>query len=291
MTNTPITAGIGDPWRPVIFPHVPKTGGSSLRSVFDHQYGRSRVLRVNRADPRATVDALARLPGPERRSISALVGHMPYGIDDALGVRCTYVTMMRHPVKRVVSLHAYLSRSGAERLGWSIPRGMSLEAFLTDWEQAPLVRNEQARQIAGPFPDGTAEASDSTLAQAKRNIIADIPVVGLTERFDESVLVMQNVLGWAPPRYARRKVAPRQQSTVVPLELRALIADLNSVDVQLYEWVRARFDALVKQHGVTAPKVQAFRRENTRYLRRRNATSKALLVSNRLRGLRRSTRR
>ena len=230
-------------WRPIVFLHLPKTAGSSLRTAFYHQFGRDRVLRVNRADPLETVREIRSLPTRERYAVAAIVGHMSYGIHEALGVPCTYVTMLRDPVERVLSLFAYLSRSPDSRLGWTLPEGMSLEAFVDDWEMAPLVHNEQTRLLAGPLAAELPAATDESLVQAKRNLVEGIVCTGITERFDESLSVLQQVLGWDTATYQRRKVAPggRRNVAASPQVLER-IAVRNHLDLDLYALARERLD-------------------------------------------------
>lgn len=269
-------------WRPVVFLHLPKTAGSSMRSVFYHQVGRERVVRVNRADPMETVGELRRLSVADQRNVAAIVGHMGYGIHEALGVPCTYVTMLRHPVERVLSLYAYLSRSPDSRLGWSLPEGMTLEAFVDDWEMAPLVHNEQTRLLAGPLAPAPAPATDETLAMAKRNMTERLVFTGLTERFDESVLVLQRVLEWRTASYDRRKMAPDQRHLVASSKVRERISERNCFDLELYALASERFEELVVINSARSASARVVTSSRAWSARVRSASRRARALARKL---------
>lgn len=63
---------------------MPKTGGSSLRNAF-HQFGCSRLLRVDASDPAATAAALRAGSPADRHRVRAIVGHMPFGSQEVSG--------------------------------------------------------------------------------------------------------------------------------------------------------------------------------------------------------------
>src|SRR5438132_8576964 len=99
--------------------------------------------------------------------------------------------------------------------------------------------NGQVRRISGmkaPFGQCTAEM----LAKAKQNIERYFSFVGLTDYFDESLLLLKRILGWRkPPFYIKAKVSPAE-SEQGKVDLK-LIEAHNELDSALYDYAEARF--------------------------------------------------
>ena len=75
----------------------------------------------------------------------------------------------------------------------------------------PGVDNHQHRRLiagigAGEFEGAQGELDASALALAKRNLDGFI-AVGLTERFDESLIMIRRALGWRLPAYMSTNAA------------------------------------------------------------------------------------
>lgn len=92
-------------------------------------------------------------------------------------------------------------------------------------------------------------------------------VVGLTERFDESILLLQRAFGWRRPFYEKKNVgAVRRQKDELPAATRDLIARHNALDLELYEFARDRFEKSIAQLGANFPSdLRRFRRMNSYY--------------------------
>src|SRR5437667_105406 len=62
--------------------------------------------------------------------------------------------------------------------------------------------NDQTRQLAGKCGIPKARTSaEEMLRIAKRNLTEHFTVVGVTEKFDRSLLLMKRCLGWGRPFY------------------------------------------------------------------------------------------
>ena len=74
-------------------------------------------------------------------------------------------------------------------------------------------------------------------------------MVGLTERFDESFILMRRAIGWRLPMYMTRNVSkgpPPPPPSDVALQL---IRDRNRLDLELYEYARELFAAAAAREG------------------------------------------
>jgi len=152
-----------------------------------------------------------------------------------------YVTMLRDPVKRIVSLYDDISRDARHELHRCImERKLTLSAFVDDPHAAGLVNNGQARQLAatlsgvalepGAFPD------DDLLPLAKQ-FLKRCAFVGLAERLGESLFLLSCVFGWKSVAEVRH-LSPIEVSA----QDAATVAARNVVDIDLYRFAEDLFE-------------------------------------------------
>jgi hypothetical protein len=231
-----------------VFLHVPKTAGSSLRTVLSREYGARKVFYYDLpAGDRRGFDAIGaemreRLRG---RTAGLVTGHQFLGIHQALRVPCTYFTLLRDPIERVLSEYFYAFTYPHHRLREEITSGrLSPMEFLAGPRHAQPTA--QASQLAGRTTRPAAEAAIANIRHA-------IAAVGIAEEFDRSLLLFARRLGWAPPLYVARNVTrlaaaqseARARARVEAEAHRALYAP----DAAVHEAARARFEADIAEEG------------------------------------------
>jgi hypothetical protein len=88
------------------------------------------------------------------------------------------------------------------------------------------------------------KCSSEVLEIAKENL-RKMAVVGLTERFDETLLVLKRTFGWSTPFYFRHNVSPnRPRKQDIPQDTLRAIEKLNELDFELYKYAKE----LLEQH-------------------------------------------
>jgi hypothetical protein len=141
--------------------------------------------------------------------------------------------------------------------------------------------NGQLRLLTGHMDDiDFGGCARTLLDEAKRNLTDHFAVVGLSERFDESLLLIRRRLGWKRlPVYRRRNVAERKSSTAqLSASALAAIRKHNELDLELYEWASAKFQREWETEGLQR-ELQRFRVINAMYQsygRLRRASSRLL---------------
>ena len=235
----------------LIFLHIPKAAGSTLHPVLERHYSKRAYQTISLPDQ---LEAFKQLPEAERRRIRLLKGHMPFGMHSYLAGHSRYITLLRHPAERVVSHYYYAKRTPDHYLHHHISSGMSLAEFASAGLSGEL-HNGQVRLLAGHDQDiPCGECTRDLLDTAKRNIEDGFAVVGLTERFDESLVLMGIALGWNwTPYYLNRNVTQDKPvaKQIDPLALKA-IEQANQLDFELYDWASLRFQDQLAQHKLTA---------------------------------------
>jgi hypothetical protein len=268
--------------RALIFLHIAKTAGSTLHAIIERQFAPEVTHNLKRIRPPRSIQEFFNLPESERRRIRLLKGHMPYGLHKYLSVPATYLTMLRDPVDRVISQYYFTLRMPGISLYEEITsKHMSLADFALKRASLGVV-NDQTILLSGvekvntallsgvempSFAGNEEVASEDTLRIAIQNLENHFAVVGLSERFDESVLLLKREFGWKNIFYVKRNVTKdRPTKQQVPREVIELIEKQNFLDVQLYEYARQRFEEAIKEQGRNfESELRSFQRKNKLY--------------------------
>jgi galactose-3-O-sulfotransferase len=184
----------------LIFLHIPKTGGSTLNPVLDWNYqDKSHMItRYTQIAP------FINLSEKEKGQYRVLMGQIFFGIHQYIAQDCTYITMLRHPIKRLISQYHYINirkeKLGESQSDMSIEQFLEIEAFQA-YMQLNLIAGGDSldEALRRPLPANALE-------RAKINIEAHFPVVGIVNRYDESLLLMKQALGWKRAFYTRQNV-------------------------------------------------------------------------------------
>ncbi len=240
----------------VIFLHLPKTAGSTINAVIARQYPRRAIYAINPVRTGRSEDRFRNLSESRRERVRLLRGHFMYGMHRWMPRDCVYFTFLRDPVARAMSVYRYVTQNPVHPRH-ALGKGLDASQFLADDRLHPP--NAQTRTIAGPrIPE------DQLLETAKANLERHFVVAGLAERFDESLLLLQDALGWQDVRYKPRNTSRKTgESAGPPQAVRDLVAERERLDTELYAWVRQRFEQTVD--GLGEPfqqRVAAFQQAN-----------------------------
>ena len=250
----------------LIFLHLGKTAGMTLASIIRRQYPENRLYKVYSDPAMAAVDRFAALPEDERAYYRAIIGHMHLGMHKLIPGPSTYITVLRDPVERVISAYYYVLERPTHPDHAKIRQSGLDFAGVLDSGLLPILDNSQVQVLCTTdVPDiPYGGCTSDMLEEAKRNIDRRFAVVGLTERFDETLLMMKDRFGWKNVYYARRNPTrrrPRRQD--LSAEVLELVRAHNRLDIELYAYARERFEQEVDRLGVRfRRRVRAFRRAN-----------------------------
>jgi hypothetical protein len=260
----------------LIFLHIPRTGGMTMRKIIERNYLPAERCEVNlhRGEMHPDIPELTDLTDDRKRDLRMVYGHTIFGVHDFLPGPAAYVTMLRQPRAIVLSAYDFLARrkgealtTGRARQTWMHQRigEMTLEEYARS-EVAREGDNLQTRMIAGDF-SWSASCTEETLEQAKRNIDQHFISVGLTERFDETLLLWGEKLGWRKLHYVPRNVSRRPGPSLIPGDVVRLIEEHNEFDTELYRFAKARLEEELAEYRSMDRDVARFRWTNSLYRR------------------------
>jgi len=234
----------------VIHLHAPKTGGTTLNHIFFRQYRRRGVRKIQGHRYEEHLAEITGQPDHEKQGYRAIIGHMYFGLHQQLPQQARYVTIIREPVHRVLSQFHHVRTDPRQPLHDAIARKRIDLAEFIRREMMLLVDNGLVRLISGARDVPFGQCTRTMLEVAFENIEEHFAVVGLTERFDETMLMIQRAFDWRMPLYEprniRRSSRPRPPEAPENIEL---VQDANQLDLELYETVAQRFTESVDRLG------------------------------------------
>lgn len=249
----------------VFFLHLPKTGGTTMRRVLDREYRNARRYEIAE-DVTGDIRRFRAQQWDSNNAPNLVQGHMSFGLHRFVPGPSTYVTLLRDPLRRALSDYHYVTSTPDHPI-YEHVKDLSLREYFQSGITGQL-SNGMVRLLSGDhLPDDPGVPSKrqmerQDLERALEHIQGDFAAVGLQERFDETLLLFRRRLGWHWPFYVRENVTTRgyrlEDTDEADLDC---IRDLNGLDIELHETIRARFDEDIAREGPArfARELAAFR--------------------------------
>lgn len=221
----------------VIFLHLPKTAGTTLNRLIEWEYPLSAMYSIDPVLFQWSAAHLRKLSPERLKKTRMFKGHMLFGLHEALPQPATYITVLRDPVDRVLSAFYFMRSYKLHPLYWKMRRGnWTLEDFVRRAQRDSV----QSKIIAGS--DYEAPCTREVVEKAKHNLRHHFSVVGLSERFEESLALMKLRFGWKLNSYSSFNVTrARPKKRDLPGSTLDLIHQKNAFDIELYECAQQIF--------------------------------------------------
>lgn len=246
---------------PIIFIHVPKTAGRSFIKIIKRQYKNKNTFQINPTAVSQSTKHFQTLSQKKRYKYKCLLGHMQYGLHQYMTPETKYISFIRNPVDRIISHYYYVIRTPEHYLYSYIQKNIvSLKDYISLNSYSELT-NGQVRDISG-----LSSNDDHALNVALKNINSNFQFVGLTEYFDESLIIFQKQLNWKNIIYIKQNVSTNKPlKENIPEEILETIRQNNQLDLILYESVKQKFlDYLYSNNHWITPLLEKHRKTNQR---------------------------
>ncbi|NQZ03481.1 sulfotransferase family 2 domain-containing protein [Idiomarina sp.] len=239
--------------KPIIFMHIPKTAGSTLHQLFQLNYRSEQIFKLgitgaptegSFADRhKISVDKFYSLSTLEQQGVKAVIGHMPYGLHRAFESDAQYITVIRHPISRVLSHYNFVKENPNHYLYERVKNEAPTISDYVERLNSKELNNGMLRFFLGPehvkipFDGCRLEMIDVALDRVEKRFVA----VGIQEYFQQSVEQFCKFNNWEMPKIQSRNISKSQYSTQVNKSEMEVLLRYNSLDLLLYEELRKRF--------------------------------------------------
>jgi len=248
----------------IIFLHIPKTAGTTLHRIIERHYPQERIFSLG-AIAQKSIREFKTLNPARRARIRVLKGHMGFGLHEFIPGPSAYFTLLREPIERVISFYYFVHRNHEHYLYDFVQSDdIGLKEF-TENRATPMIDNGQTRMLSGVWLEvGFGECTREMLNQAKRNLRESFAVVGLMEKFDETLLLLKQAFDWKNLFYTKQNVTTdRPQKDDLPPDTLDALSNVNRLDIELYRYATMLFEEQVRQQGPSFIKeVKAFQLAN-----------------------------
>ncbi|MCI5131154.1 MAG: hypothetical protein D3904_06430 [Candidatus Electrothrix sp. EH2] len=241
------------------FIHIEKAAGTTLHTIFLNNYWsyvqiQPRLYWTNREENALLPEEICSLKKILKFS-QGFGGHTVrsyLGYEKILERKIDYITFLREPVKIYISHYNY--QKNVMKVDWSVDNFLAEESF----------SNFMTKRIAGGYD----------LKKAKEILTKHFSFVGLTEFFDQSLLIMKYRLFSEDfdMFYQKRNVARSYYSENFSKERIQQIKKNNRLDIELYAYVK---DILYKRYldeypGNLFKDIEDFKKSKAEYSYKKN---------------------
>lgn len=250
---------------PLLFMHIPKTAGMSMRQYLDNQYQADEICPAQRWQDLLDLER-------DVASYRLVRGHFRHNLRQLVAPDARVLVVLREPLRRTVSALRHLSRDPNFHQTYEMARHLTLGEMIRHPEIMALQRDVQARFLCASrkAPDVTAYLEGAR----SRNLDADagdrenppafqlaadrletIDFVGFTEDLGTLVSTMAGEMNFHPPvHFPVINENPERVDPLLGLSEQELdiVRKHNTIDLQLYDFARKllngrSFDRSIRQ--------------------------------------------
>jgi len=242
----------------VFFLHIPKTAGTSFAAILEHHFDPGEIF------PCYPVSQLAGVSREVLAKSRYIRGHFYYdAIRNLWHSQPVTITLLRDPIERFLS-HFAQTQQGKNYLPEPVVtklQQMTIDDLIDEGKLLSVLgyRDCQTSLLAAKLSVTATKASEllptlKALNNAPRSdlnvthamqLLDTFTVVGLSERFQESLYLLTYTFGWQPVRdFQELNITPQrlQQQDISPNTLER-VAALNALDLELYQHAQKVFES------------------------------------------------
>lgn len=225
--------------------HLFKNAGTSLDAAFKETFSEVNgewVTKEFPAQPMKNREELKQwiIDNPQAKCFSSHTAIFP--VPQIEGVKIIPVIFFRHPIDRIASAYSFETTQGGEGFGPTLARNTTLAGYIEtrlSLGHDRQCRDFHAHRLATMF--GEKQSDEGSRAKAA---IGSLPFVGVVEKYSESLVRLEELLGAEGFEGIKLKPVEKNVSRGVKKSLDEKLAEIKE---QLGEEL---FDKLVKANEV-----------------------------------------
>lgn len=241
----------------LFFLHLPKTAGTTFANSLYTYFGPTGYIREILNSPDETLKEFSKkLSSKKLDQINCVIGHFHFGLHTFFSGDYEYVTFFRNPVKRVLSLYYHIRDRREHPLHKTFHKQkISTEDFFRGFLTKEAV-NDQTRRIASAY--NVENISHEHFNKAIENINNHFSCIGLTERYDDSMIVFEKIfyqlsdLSYPSALNEQRTIL----SDKVDRNTYQIIEEYNHYDIKLYKYAEEVFKKQIDSYSGYFPKAR-----------------------------------
>ena len=243
--------------RVIAHAHIFKNAGTTIDAILETNFG-ERFLDDRNDKLMATDMSYAHQLLMDNPQLGAFSSHsLPLPFDSFENIKVDVLIMLRHPILRVKSVYDFERKQDADTPGAKFAKQADFPEYV-EWrlrsDVSSTIRNMQAKYLTKR--NARSISSEAQLLEEAKRQLDVTPLVGIVERFDESLKVFQDYLDqtelsldWS---YEKKNVTYTKKRTFEERvdEIRNALGDTvfdkvvahNEVDAALYEYANQLLD-------------------------------------------------
>ena len=217
----------------MIFLHLPKTAGTSLRTALDPHFGDDEKLYLY-----GDLSGENLLAQRERAKRARLIyGHVSFGVHGNLAVPSCYGAMLRRPKDRIISLFHHFSRDAHSPYYEEIRNGLTLAQFIESGRSVETNNHMTRNFMTWPEAGQQFVLEREHFESAMKTIASYCCYIGLQERFRESLLRLHEIFGISSDPMVPELNCYEGEAVPFSEEDYDCIVRYNKLDIELYDTV------------------------------------------------------
>ncbi len=254
----------------LFFVHIPKTGGVSFSECLERMYSGTSFSFTGADNFSKDLERYRGLSSREKEKIALITGHVPVTTGESELDRLPKITFLRNPVDRVKSFCQHVSEGKSTYLLTEHPpERFDVDKFLDSGN--PELSNLQTKALLGRGSSLHIDLDDPDLMVEKAIEVLENKLVcfGLTECFDESLMLFRKTLGWENwPVYRKLNIKNEARPLVFSERNICKIRELNELDMRVYDVARELFRRRVQENvDYIESSLQDFQRAQDAFLK------------------------
>jgi len=231
--------------RQIIFEHIPKTGGVTLRGILQKVYGADNIFLIESRSIGTSLRKFSEISAQQRNEYHVITGHGA-SMFDHFTQNPFRVTILRDPLRLFLSQYNFLKISPGTIYYHKMQRIKNIEAYI-DFALENGQDNLLTRYLSNSMqwlvdemldiPD-LATTGNELLVKAKENLLAYDAIINL-QNFDAGVYALSRKLQWKAgiPIYkpSNRTISKKYLEPLLP-ETKKRLEKLLRFDVELFDY-------------------------------------------------------